>query len=127
MPRSLYIYVDELLGQHPCYLVDCLEGRIVVVTGLAGDSGAEQAEAALGFAKGLQEAAGRIKLSETSNMQLLIGVHSCAAQVGGRAVGGGGRKGEGLSKWKRRTVWEVWGCIKLSETCNNATVQHACS
>ena len=64
-----------------------------MVTGLAGDSGAEQVEAALCFAKRLQEAAGCIKLSDTCNMRLSIGVHSCAAQVGGKGYWGG-LKGE---------------------------------
>ncbi len=30
---SLYISIDEELQRHNCYLIDCLEGRIIVVAG----------------------------------------------------------------------------------------------
>lgn len=31
---SLYIYLEDLLQKHNCYLVDGVEGRIVIVAGV---------------------------------------------------------------------------------------------
>ncbi|GAX76782.1 hypothetical protein CEUSTIGMA_g4228.t1 [Chlamydomonas eustigma] len=77
---SLYIYMDELLLKTHCYLVDCVEGQMIVVSGLSGETLKEQASNIVDMAGGLLRRAESIQMSGGLGLELSIGIHAGQAQ-----------------------------------------------